>query len=477
MAIEKESTGFFDTLHRYTKENVTKAWQGIAGTARAIKGTIDPDLPKADQERLIRQMEECLNAKGGEITARRNTAELGRVYLGLTDKGKKHFLSILAKHFDVDRAKLSQAILAFHEGKNLEEEVVAETKLREVLNPPRIKILKQFTDLPEGIKFLVDMREDLLRLNDKKSYELSLLEKDLRGLLASWFDIALLDMQEITWHSPAALLEKLIAYEAVHEIRSWDDLRNRLDSDRRCFAFFHPKMADEPLIFVEVALVEGMADNIQMLLDESLPAAPVEEADTAIFYSISNAQAGLAGISFGNFLIKRVVDSLSRDCKNIKTFATLSPIPGFMKWLMTALQKEEESLLTSSEIKIIKRLKPDSKNAVKELHELLQGEWHKDDSVAAVLEPLLKRLCAHYLLKEKRESKALDPVANFHLTNGARAERLNWMADTSAKGLKQSSGIMVNYLYQLSKIDDNHEYYSSGKGIPASKSVTSLLKG
>lgn len=473
--LEKEETkpGFFDK----TRDNIVKAWLGIAGTARALQGKISPDLPKADQERLVRQMEECLHAKGGEITARRNTAELGRVYLGLNDTGKKHFLSILSKHFDVEREKLAEAIRSFHQKGSVEEEMKAEASLREALNPPRVKILKQFTALPEGIKFLVDMREDLLRLSGKESQALKFLEQDLREVLASWFDIALLDMEEITWQSPAALLEKLIAYEAVHEIRSWNDLRNRLDSDRRCFAFFHPKMPGEPLIFVEVALVKGIADNIQVLLDESLPPVPLNEADTAIFYSISNAQPGLAGISFGNFLIKRVVDSISRDYGNIKQFATLSPIPGFMKWLSPQLEKEDEALLSAAEIRLLRKAVREEKTATKALLKLLQSDWHKDETTAAMVRPILLRLCATYLLEAKRDGKALDPVAHFHLTNGARMEHLNWLADTSPKGVKQSATMMVNYLYQLPKIDDNHEQYTSGKIIPASKQVAGLVRG
>ena len=252
-------------------------------------------------------------------------------------------------------------------------------------------------------------------------------------------------------------------------------MRNRLDSDRRCFAFFHPKMPDEPLIFVEVALVEGLADNIQVLLDESLPEVRSKDADTAIFYSISNAQAGLAGISFGNFLIKRVVGSLSDEFKKIKTFATLSPIPGFGKWLTQQLEAEDESLFTATEAKILCRLGKES-NANKALSSILAGKWQENVTTCNALKPVITRLCSYYLLKEKRKDKALDPVANFHLTNGARLEQINWMADSSTKGLKQSLGLMVNYLYNRAKIDDNHEIYVAGKAVPASKTVKSLLK-
>lgn len=464
-----EKSGFLDRTVDYTKRNIMSAWHSLSGTARAITGSIDPDLPKSDQERFIKQMQDCLNPKGGELTARRNTVGLGGTYLSLSEQGKKHFFALLAKEFDIDREKLSQAMQAVADADDTGKRITAEKELREALISPRMKILRQFNALPEGIKFLVDMRADLLRIAGKRNTELLPLSEDLRTLLAAWFDVGLLDMQEITWDSSAALLEKLIAYEAVHEIRSWNDLKNRLDSDRRCFAFFHPKMPNEPLIFVEVALVKGMADSIQVLLDESLPAVNPNDADTAIFYSISNAQAGLAGISFGNFLIKRVVDRLSREFPKINTYATLSPIPGFAKWLDKKLAEEEEDILISSETKILKKLGAGNLQAV------LQGSWLKNEKEKEVLEPIIKRLCAHYLLNEKRKKLALDPVANFHLTNGARVERLNWLGDVSAKGTKQSHTMMVNYLYQLSKIDDNHERYLSAKSIAASNQVKGLL--
>ena len=200
-------------------------------------------------------------------------------------------------------------------------------------------MLTQFNALPEGVKFLVDMRAELMTMA-RRDPVLAGLELDLKALLASWFDIGFLELTRITWDAPAALLEKLIVYEAVHEIRSWTDLKNRLEADRRCFAYFHPRMPEEPLIFVEVALVQGMSDNVQSLLDEARRSAIRSTADTAIFYSISNCQRGLAGISFGDFLIKRVVDSLAAELPHVKTYATLSPIPGFRAWLDQRLIEE-----------------------------------------------------------------------------------------------------------------------------------------
>ena len=444
---------------RQTLASVNNAWQEIAGTARAIRGTIDPDLPKTDTERVLQQMQACLSAKGGEVSARQNTVALGSTYLALSEKGRVRFLQLLSGHFAANRALVRNRMEDIERAQSDLELTQAENALRDALEAPRVKILRQFNSLPQGVKFLVDMREDLLELREKHP-ELAGLEMDLRRLLSSWFDIGLLDLREITWQSPASLLEKLIAYEAVHEIRSWTDLKNRLDSDRRCFAFFHYKMPEEPLIFVEIALVNDIAANIHMLLDESQPATNPEKADTAIFYSISNAQQGLSGISFGNFLIKRVVDTLSKDLKNIRTFATLSPIPNFRRWLDGAM--ENKTLVSEADKKLLAHL-----------HE---ADWHQKTAAAEALKPLLMRLCAHYLTSEKRKNNAYDPVAHFHLTNGAVMERLNWLADTSPKGLKQSAGMMVNYHYKRDEIDRNHELYTSGKAFAVGRQIRQLYQ-
>jgi malonyl-CoA decarboxylase len=258
-------------------------------------------------------------------------------------------------------------------------------------------------------------------------------------------------------------------------VRSWNDLKNRLDSDRRCFAFFHPRMQGEPLIFVEVALVNGLASNIHDLLDEAAPLGDPRAADTAIFYSISNAQRGLAGISFGGFLIKRVVDQLSAEFPRVKTFATLSPIPGFRAWLDEQFAKGIPGVLTAAERKVLGSAVQGigSKGKIKQL---LGTDWHKDKAIAAALQGPLMRLCAQYLVEAKRDNgAALDPVAHFHLSNGARIERLNWLGDVSEKGLKQSAGIMVNYLYRLGDIEENHEAYVGERTVVASSAITGLL--
>jgi malonyl-CoA decarboxylase len=324
------------------------------------------------------------------------------------------------------------------------------------------------------------MRAELLRLRGSDP-ALDALETDLRNLLASWFDIGFLELRRITWDASAVLLEKLIAYEAVHAIRGWEDLKNRLDSDRGCFAFFHPSMPEEPLIFVEVALVDGLADNIHHLLDEVAPVGDAGDANTAIFYSISNAQRGLVGISFGGFLIKRVADHLAAEFKGLKTFATLSPIPGFMPWLAGRAAGEGKGapgLLTKADLRALAALAPPVEGLAGLVGLLGGGEWARDAETAEALEAPVMRLGAHYLMGERRAgARALDPVAHFHLANGTRMERLNWLADTSPKGLANSAGMMVNYQYRLGEIEANHEAYTADHEISASSQIRGLYRG
>ncbi|MFP6742793.1 MAG: malonyl-CoA decarboxylase family protein, partial [Alphaproteobacteria bacterium] len=362
------TNGFFDR----TLNQLRNAWNDIAGRGDAVR----PDLPEDDIARIRVMMVECLAGKGGEVSARARAADLGRAYLTLNPTGRARFLGLLVTAFDVDReavdGAMADVIEADEEGRQK-----AEARLRAVLITPRRELLTQFNALPDGTKFLVDMRADVRRIG-RGDLSLQGLDGDLKSLLSSWFDIGFLNLEHITWEAPAALLEKLIAYEAVHEIRSWDDLKNRLESDRRCFAFFHPRMPNEPLIFVEVALVSGMTGNIQNLLDERAPECAPEEADTAIFYSISNAQSGLAGISFGNFLIKRVVNDLAAELPGLKTFATLSPLPGFRLWLDGQIDAAADDLVTAAEAKAMMALTgTDSGTAA--LRAMLQSDWETDE--------------------------------------------------------------------------------------------------
>ncbi|CUW40705.1 Malonyl-CoA decarboxylase [Magnetospirillum sp. XM-1] len=454
-------------------------WRDIAGSDGAGKvPPLSPLLPEGDLVRLRAQMAACLESRGGEVSARARAAALGRAYLSLAAEGRVRFLSLLATDFGPDRDAVDAAAAAMAGAADDAARARAEMALRQALEPPRLKLLTQFNALPEGVKFLVDMRAELMGLMREHPH-LAPLEGDLKGLLTSWFDVGFLVLERVTWRSAAAVLEKIMQYEAVHAIQGWTDLKNRLDSDRRLYAFFHPRMPDEPLIFVEVALVQDMAGNVQDLLDPTAPLGDVDKADTAIFYSINNAQRGLAGISFGNFLIKRVVDDLSREFKQIRTFATLSPIPGFRRWLDGRLTTGEPGLLTPAEHKALTRATGGmgAKGSLKAL--LAEPDWTAEPLLAEALEGPLTRLAARYLAREKRPDgmAALDPVAHFHLSNGARVERINWMADMSANGLAQSAGLMVNYLYDLGDIDSNHEAYSASGKVAVSGRVKALIKG
>ncbi|MBM3580579.1 MAG: malonyl-CoA decarboxylase [Alphaproteobacteria bacterium] len=458
--------------------NLKDVWRGIADSGYSAEtASLRPELPDGDLDRVRRQMRECLESRGGEVSARARAAALGRAYLALDATGRKRFLTVMAEDFEPDPAAIDEAIRALRTATDRRAQQDARAALRQVLESPRLRLLTQFNALPEGVKFLVDMRAEILSFLPQEP-TLAPLERDLKGLLATWFDIGFLELKRIAWDSaPATLLEKLIAYEAVHAIGGWEDLKNRLDSDRRCFAFFHPRMPSEPLIFVEVALTHGLADNVGELLDKSAPVQNPRDADTAIFYSISNAQKGLAGISFGGFLIKRVADSLSAEFKGLKTFATLSPVPGFLAWLEGVKGDEGTALLLPEEIARMTEAGIAAETSAALANALRGKDWVSDPArVEALREPLL-RLCARYLAREKAGAKrALDPVAHFHLTNGARLERINWLADTSAKGLAQSAGIMVNYLYRLGDIEDNHEAYSDRGEVRVSASVRGSLK-
>jgi malonyl-CoA decarboxylase len=486
------SPGFFGRLMTWGG-----LWRDIADKVSGADDleSLNPDLPEEDARKVRAGMDDCLASRGGEVSARARAATLGRAYLSLNEQGRARFLEILARDYatDHDRVRDEAAALMSVDARDFATLQAAEGRMRDALVPPRLRLLTQFNALPRGIKFLVDMRAELVRLS-RDNPALRGLERDLRDLLRSWFDVGFLDLQRITWDSPAAFLEKIITYEAVHEIRSWEDLKDRLDHDRRLYAFVHPNMADEPLIFVEVALVNGIAGNVQALLDMSAPALDPEQADTAIFYSISNAQAGLAGISFGNFLIKQVVERLSHSFPKLTTFSTLSPIPGFRTWLDHRLSEGEPGLLLPAERKSLTQLAETvsengdstgtpsgTKGQFKAL--LSDPEWPRREPVANALKAPLTRLCARYLVNERRPARSpgrpatvLDPVAHFHLTNGARVERLNWMGDMSGKGMSRSAGLMVNYLYKLNEIEKNHEAYQGQGKVPTSTAIRTLAR-
>lgn len=458
------ASGIFDRAIR----RITSVWRDMAA-----------GVAKGEDDSVRAQMQACLAARGGEVSARNRAAKLAQTYLGLSESARIEFLRVLAG-FDSDSDSVARAIESLHAAHDPAERAAAQTEMRRVLEPPRVRLLRQFTAIPDGMKFLVELRAFLNRVRGEDKV-LAALEADLRVLLASWFDVGFLELRRIDWASPAALLEKLVGYEAVHEIRSWRDLKNRLDSDRRCYAFFHPRMPDEPLIFVEVALVQGLAASVQNLLDQKAPVMDPGAADTAIFYSISNCQQGLAGISFGNFLIKRVVDELSAEFRNLKTFATLSPIPGFRRWLDAQLGAAHSDLLGDEEAADLRSAlsahmedPPAGPAALAGI--LARRGWYRDVALLKTTEPVLLRLCARYLLQAVRGKRALDPVAHFHLSNGARVERLNMLADTAEKGVKESATVMVNYLYDPARIEAFHEDYAGEGKRNASTAVRKLAR-
>ena len=460
---------FSNTVDR-TLERLRNAFIDTARGAReAVGAPLRPDLPDDDIPRLKGRIDACLAGKGGETARRGRAAELGQAYLSLSAAGRRKFLLTLAHDYGLPR---EAAMAAVERWRGSKEPARA---LRRALEPPAVRLLREFVGVPQGVKFVVDLRAELLALG-RSDAAAKALSEDLIPLLGAWFDVGFLDLVRIDWEAPAALLEKLVAYEAVHAIRSWRDLKNRLDSDRRCFAFFHPRMPEEPLIFVEVALVAGLAGNVQRLLDARAETHDAEEANTAIFYSISNCQQGLAGISFGNFLIKRVANQLTQEMPRVKEFATLSPIPGLRQHIDGRLKNEGDDALTQSEIASLVPVTGESRGAAAVRKLLDTPTWWEVPAIDKALRPILSRLAAHFLTTADDKGRALDRVAHFHLGNGAIVERINWLADTSANGFRQSYAMMVNYRYKLGDVDANHEAYSNGR-IVASREVRALAKG
>ena len=392
----------------------------------------------------------------GEASGTALAREVVGLYGRMTRDERIGFLEMLNTALACDPNALQDAIERYSENPTQQ----AYLALRAAAEAPRQELLQRINTAPHGTACIVGMRALLLELLPEQP-EFRALDADFRRLFNAWFNRGFLQFQRIDWQSPAAILEKLIEYEAVHEIRGWPDLRRRLADDRRCFAFFHPALVDEPLIFVEVALVRGLADRIAPVLDAPFPDEDDEDdPDTAVFYSISNCQAGLAGVSFGNLLIKQVVDALRDELPQIRNFATLSPIPSFRARVDAQMADAPPDFLDDEERAL-----------------LAEPSWAEDRAIRAQLEKPLMRLCARYLTQPANGEPLRDPVARFHLGNGASVERLNWDADPSSKGLAQSAGIMVNYRYDPDKIVANHEAYVGEGRITASSRVRSLASG
>jgi malonyl-CoA decarboxylase len=307
------------------------------------------------------------------------------------------------------------------------------------------------------------MREQLLDAMDHRE-DLAIVDDDFVHLFSSWFNRGFLVLRRIDWSTPASILEKIIRYEAVHQIRDWEDLRRRVDPpDRRCYAFFHPAMVDEPLIFVEVALTREIPGAIAPILSDKREQVVPDRATTAVFYSITNCQRGLTGVSFGHFLIKQVVEEVSRELPRIANYVTLSPAPNFATWLDRE-RKSDASLALDEEDR-------------EALAALSQPDWWRDPQIAATIREPFQRAAAWYYLRARNpRGLPADSVARFHLGNGARLERLNWLGDTSDRALRQSYGLMVNYLYDIDYIEQNHEAYAQQHAIVAASAISRLVR-
>ncbi|HSQ80032.1 MAG TPA: malonyl-CoA decarboxylase [Casimicrobiaceae bacterium] len=390
-------------------------------------------------------------------------------YRELDKRNQARFFAALLAEFSPD----PEQVLAASKAYAAEPSASHLMRLGVVAEPPRQELLRRLNRAPGGTVTILHMRERLLELLGEQR-ELEAVDADFRHLLSSWFNPGFLQIVRVDWHSPAYLLEQIIVHEAVHEIRGWNDLRRRLEVDRRCFAFFHPALPDQPLIFVEVALIDRMPDAVSPLLDAQSASSDPGRATTAVFYSISNCQPGLRGVSLGNFLIKSVVEVLSREFPRLKVFCTLSPIPGFSAWLNREL-KHSEADPTAPPARV-RALKAVAAELGADVARIAGDPADALGRLARLKEPLTA-LCATYLLHGGDEAEMVrDPVARFHLNNGARLERINWLANTSRRGLRESLGMMVNFLYEPRSIEANHDRFMHGE-IAASRQVRGHAQG
>ena len=446
--------------------------QPVRSTRERLKATLrqkEEALSPRILRRTLEELKSIVDPQVSEVEGGRRASGVAGWYARASLHERRDMWLLMSEQFvaDAQKAKLAQAHLAAAVG--TPDEAVAEVRYRRATVSPRRRLLQRFSAFPEGFRFLVNMRADMLP-HLKADKRLQALDVEMEYMFSTWFDVGFLDLRRISWDSPASLIEKLIKYEAVHDIKSWSDVKNRLDSDRRCYGFFHPRMPDEPLIFVEVALMDEMAASITPLLDEAAAPADLKKATTAIFYSISNTQTGLRGVSFGDSLIKRVVETLHAEFPRLKHFATLSPIPGFRHWLgknastmLEQLDDKERSLLG-----LALGFEPPSAQ-----HLLTATDNVSLLNDKSPVRRMLLACAAHYLGRVLEDGKPLDPVARFHLGNGARVERLNWLGDPSSKGMKQSCGLMVNYLYDLKRLDKHRALLLQGK-IPVAGSIEDL---
>ena len=443
------NTSFFGEL----LQTISDRGRALLDRTRERRG----DAP-ARSENFVELCEELLTGRG-EASGVALAREILGHYEELTIGPRIAFFEALATRFGPDNDRLNAAIAAWQRAPS--DTTAAEVHL--AAEPRRQELFRRLNLAPNGTAALVRMRERLIDAMDHRD-DLAVVDADFVHLFTSWFNRGFLVLRRIGWSTPATILEKIIRYEAVHAIRDWDDLRRRIDTpDHRCYAFFHPAMIDEPLIFVEVALTREIPSAIEPILAAKRDLLEPEKATTAAFYSISNCQRGLAGVSFGSFLIKQVVEEISREIPRLSNFVTLSPVPNFAEWL------RRERLAESSVA-----LRPEDKALLVILD---REDWWQNLGLAEkVRDPLLRAAVYYFLHARTSRGLPVDSVARFHLGNGARLERMNWLADTSTKALRQSHGLMVNYLYELDDIEKNHEAYAEHRTVVASSGVTKLTR-
>ncbi len=407
---------------------------------------------------LVELCEELLSGRG-EASGVALAREILSHYAELTSGPRIAFFEALAKRFGPDHGKLDAAIAVWRA--NPSDDTA--TRVHRAAEPRRQELLRRLNLAPGGTAALVRMREHLLDALNRRG-DLNVVDNDFVHMFSSWFNRGFLVLRRIDWSTPASVLEKIIRYEAVHQIHDWNDLRHRIDPpDRRCYAFFHPALIDDPLIFVEVALTREIPSAIAPILTLQREVIRPDKASTAVFYSISNCQRGLSGVSFGHFLIKQVAEEIARETPKLSTFVTLSPAPNFAQWLTRERANEQSQVLSASDRAALANLET-------------VGWWQAEATRDPVKEPLIRAAAWYYLHARTRNGSPIDSVARFHLGNGARLERLNWLADTSERAIAQACGLMVNYLYDLEDIEENHEAYAQQRTVVASKAVTSLNK-
>jgi len=411
--------------------------------------------PRQDFSASIQSLCQSLLGLQGEAASIAIAEEIILSYQRATAEEKSGFFRYLHDKLAADPVATTAAIARY-------QAAPSQANLQALMaacEAPRLELLRTLNTAPGGTMALISMREDLLKIGSTAAVR-DILDADFATLFRAWFNRGFLQLRRIDWQTPALILETLIEYESVHEIKGWPDLRRRLQQDRRCFGFFHPAIPNVPLIFVEVALTHGFSNNIQELLKPAAAETADKPFNTAVFYSINNCLFGLRGISFGNFLIKQVVEDLSLSNPEIRHYITLSPVPGLLKWL-------------AAKPEVLQQCRPEEQQAIQAL---LPAPQSSQLRLSPVLPSLLPRLCAYYLLQAKSRGKPLDAVARFHLGNGARLERINWLADISPNGLQQSAGLMVNYVYDMATVAHNHQAYEQRNEVIASGAVRKLLE-